>query len=166
MTDDRSARVGAFPIRGPLVYLPLTEAEVRSARSGPFRPATVWYHRTAEAQAASAAWQGLIPSCWVGGDGCCVFGVDDPDGGSGYRGDWVLEIHSSALPEEQKAWWVPPVAIRGAWHDGVFHDADDLRSRGWPLLAPSGSCACELAVVVAEEIAAWRAMAFPNRGLS
>jgi hypothetical protein len=150
---------GAFPVRGPLTYLPLTQAEIRAARSGPFRCPVAWYHRTGEAEAASAAWQGLIPSCWVGKDGCCVFGVDGRDAGSRLRGDWVLEIVSSALPEQQKAWWVPPAAIRGAWHDGVFHEADDLRSRGGPLLHPAGSCSCELAAVVAEEVACWRALA-------
>ena len=150
---------GAFPVHGPLTYLPLTEAEVRAARSGPFRSPVVWYHRTGEAEAASAAWQGLIPSCWVGGDGCCVFGVEDPAAGSRLRGDWVLEIVSPALPEQQKAWWVPPAAIRGAWYAGVYHYADDLRLRGRPLLDPPGSCACELATVVAEEIARWRTFA-------
>ena len=156
MTSDGSDRLGAFPIRGPLVYLRLTEAEVRAARGGPFRPVVVWYHRTDEAQAASAAWQGLIPSCWVGGDGCCVFGVEDRTGGGTFRGDWVLEIRSRALPEQQKAWWVPAAAIVGAWHDDVFYDADELRRRGRPLLDAAGSCACDLASVVAEEVAAWR----------
>lgn len=148
--------LGAFPIRGPLPYLPLTEGELQSARLGPFRPAVTWYHRTGEAQAASAAWQGLIPSCWVGGDGCCVFGDNNRDSGSAHRGDWVLEIRSSALAEQQKAWWVPAAAISGAWHRGVFHGADDLRRRGRPLLDPSGSCNCELAAHCAEEIARWR----------
>lgn len=156
MTHDCTACLGAFPIRGPLVYLPLTESDVRAARAAFFRPSVTWYHRTDEAQAASAAWQGLIPSCWVGGDGCCVFGVDDRGGGSSYRGDWVLEIYSPALPEQQKAWWVPAAAVRGGWHVGAFYDADDLRRRGGPLLKPTGSCACDLAAVVAEEVAAWR----------
>lgn len=160
MTDDRSDRLGAFPIRGPLVYLPLTEVGVRAARASSFRSPVIWYHRTEEAQAASAAWQGLIPSCWVGGDGCCVFGVDDRGGGGSYRGDWALEIYSPALPEQQKAWWVPAVAVRGAWHDGTFYDANDLRRRGRPLLNPSGACACALAAVVAEEVACWRETVF------
>lgn len=156
MNAGGGGNLGAFPIRGPLTYLPLTEAEVRVARDGPFRPSVVWYHRTDDAQAASAAWQGLIPSCWVGGDGCCVFGVDERDGASAFRGDWILEIRSSALPAQQKAWWVPAAAIRGAWHEGVFCDAGELRERGGPLLNPANSCGCELSAVVAEEIAAWR----------
>ena len=101
---------------------------------------------------------GLIPSCWVGNDGCCVFGVDDRSGRSaGYRGDRPLEVQSPALPEQQKAWWVPPAAIRGAWHAGVFFDAVELRRRGGPLLNPKRLVRLRARfLVVAEEFAAWR----------
>jgi hypothetical protein len=72
------------------------------------------------------------------------------------RGDWVLEVHSRALPEQQKAWWVPVSAISGAWHSGVFYKAADLRERGGPMVAPADSCTCELAELVAEQVALWR----------
>jgi hypothetical protein len=116
----------------------------------------VWYHQTSAREAASAGWQGLIPSCWVGGDGCCVFGVDSRDEVSPYRGDWLVEIHSRALPEQQKAWWVPAYAIRGAWHDGTFHGPAELRELGPPLLNPTGICACDLGELVAEQVVLWR----------
>jgi hypothetical protein len=97
-----------------------------------------------------------MPSCWVGRDGCCVFGSDRLDAASALRGDWVLEICSRALPEQQKAWWVPAAAIRGGWHADVFYDRAALRELGPPLLAPTGSCACELTMLVAEQVELWR----------
>jgi hypothetical protein len=156
-----SDRLGAFPILGPLTYLPLTPAEVRGALAGPYRPPTAWFHTTSQPEAASAAWQGLIPSCWVNGDGCCVFGTDRAEPNA-FRGDWTLEILSCGLPEQQTAWWVPPAAIRGAWHAGVFYNVAELRMLGPPLLAPTGSCACELAELVAEQVALWRPTVVPQ----
>jgi hypothetical protein len=154
VNSSESDRLGAFPIRGPLTYLRLTPAEVQEALAGPYRLPTVWFHMTHQAEAASAAWQGLIPSCWVGGDGCCVFGADRPDA-SALRGDWVLEICSRALPEQQRAWWVPAAAIRGGWHADVFYGRAALRELGPPLLSPTGSCACELTRLVAEQVGFW-----------
>lgn len=148
--------LGAFPFRGPITYLEMSLADVRSALGGPHRPTTTWFHQTGRAEAASAAWQGLIPSCWVGGDGCCIFGEDSRESVSPFRGDWMLEMRSRALPEQQKAWWVPPQQIIGAWNDGVFYGPAELRELGPPLLAPSGGCACELADLVAQQVALWR----------
>lgn len=156
MSSREPDRLGAFPVRGPITYLDLTIAEAREALGGPYRPITTWFHQTDRAEAASAAWQGLIPSCWVGGDGCCVFGDDSRENASPFRGDWIVEVRSCALPEQQKAWWVPPAQIVGAWSDGVFYTRDELRGVGSPLLAPSGGCACELTELVAEQVALWR----------
>jgi hypothetical protein len=151
-----SEQLGAFPLRGPITYLHLTATEVREALLGLYPATTTWFHQTAAAEAASAAWQGLIPSCWVGGDGCCVFGDDRRQPASPYRGDWILEIQSPALPEQQKAWWVPAAQVVGAWHDDVFYSAAELRELGSPLLSPTGTCACDLADLVGKQVALWR----------
>lgn len=149
--------VGAFPLRGPITYLAnLTVVEAREALMGAYLPMTTWFHQTGRAEAASAAWQGLIPSCWVGGDGCCVFGDDNRDTVSPFRGDWVVEVRSRALPEQQKAWWVPSAQIIGAWSDDIFYPPDALRALGPALLNPTGTCACDLAELVAEQVALWR----------
>jgi hypothetical protein len=152
----RPEQLGAFPLRGPVTYLHLTVTEVREALRGPYPATTTWFHQTDEAEAASAVWQGLIPSCWVGGDGCCVFGDDRRQPASPYRGDWILEVQSPALPEQQRAWWVPPARIVGSWHDGGFYSATELRELGPPLLRPTGTCGCDLAELVGEQVALWR----------
>jgi hypothetical protein len=146
---------GAFPELGPLTYLFLSAAEVRAALGGVFGREAVWFHATDEVAARSAALQGLLPSCWVGGDCCCVFGHDDR--ARTRRGQWLLEIHSLALPGQLKAWWVPPQAIRGAWHGGAFIPADELRRGAVALAEPDGSCDCDLAALTTEQIALWRA---------
>ena len=69
---------------------------------------------------------------------------------------FALEVQSPALPEQQRAWWVPPAHIVGSWHDGVFYSATELRELGPPLLRPTGTCGCDLAELVAEQIALWR----------
>ena len=136
--------LGAFPVGGPITYLELSVADARAALGGPHWPITTWFHQTGRAEAASAAWQGLIPSCWVGGDGCCVFGDDSREKAFPFRGEWILEVRSRPLPEQQKAWWVPAEQIVGDWNEGVFYMPDELRAIGRPLLTSSGSCACEL----------------------
>jgi hypothetical protein len=156
VTSNDNDRLGAFPVRGPITYLELTVSEAREALEGPRRPITTWFHQTGRAEAASAASQGLIPSCWVGGDGCCVFGDDSRESASPFRGDWILEIRSRTLPEQQKAWWVAPQQIVGGWNDDAFYTPEELRALGPPLLSPGGTCACELAELVAEQVALWR----------
>jgi hypothetical protein len=146
---------GAFPALGPLTYLHLREDEVRAALAGDFGGERVWFHATDEAAARSAALQGLVPSCWLGGDCCCVFGHDER--AESRRGQWLLEILSPALPGQLKAWWVPPEAIRGAWHHGKFVAADALREGAVALADPDGGCECDLAPLTVEQVALWRA---------
>lgn len=146
---------GAFSALGPLTYLHLSEDEVRAALSGEFGRERVWFHATDEASARSAALQGLVPSCWRGGDCCCVFGHDERV--DNRRGRWLLEIRSAALPGQLKAWWVPPDAIRGAWYDGRFVEAAELRREAVGVAEPDGSCECDLASLTAEQVALWRA---------
>jgi hypothetical protein len=146
---------GAFPALGPLTYLHLDLAAARAALDGDYERERTWFHATNEASARSAAVQGLLPSCWVGGDCCCVFGHDEPD--QARRGDWLLEIRSPALPGQLKAWWVPPQAVRGAWHRGRFVDRHELCQGAVALYAPQGSCDCELAALTVEQVARWRA---------
>jgi hypothetical protein len=148
---------GAFPRLGPLTYLFLSEAEVRAALGGEYGEERLWFHATDEAAARSAALQGLLPSCWLGGDCCCVFGHDDRE--QARRGEWLLEILSPALPGQLKAWWVPPEAIRGAWHHGAFVPAAELRQNAVPLCGPSTACECDLGRLTAEQVSRWRASA-------
>lgn len=154
MTSGPSRPRGAFSLSGPITYLAGSCAEVEQLLAANYPASTTWFHGTSRSAAVSACWQGLIPSCWCGGDSCCVFGVDSLDTVAP-RHDWVLEIHSPALPGQLKAWWVPPHAIRGAWHRGLFTPAETLREMGAPRLEPSG-CSCELAAKTLEEIGVWR----------
>jgi hypothetical protein len=154
VSSNRCECAGAFPALGPLTYLPLDLAAVRAALDGDYERPRTWFHATNEAAARSAAVQGLLPSCWVGGD-CCVFGHDETE--RARRGDWLLEIRSPALPGQLKAWWVPPQAVRGAWHRGRFVGRNELRQGAVALYAVHGSCDCELAALTVEQVARWRA---------
>jgi hypothetical protein len=146
---------GAFPALGPLTYLSLSEVQVRATLRGDYGAARVWFHATDETAARSAALRGLLPSCWFRGDCCCVFGHDDRE--QARRGQWLLEIRSPALPGQLKAWWVPPQAIRGAWHGGTFIPAEELKEGAIALTDVDGSCDCDLAALTAEQIVLWRA---------
>jgi hypothetical protein len=154
VTSSRSSSQGAFPLSGPVTYLAGSNAELEELLAANYPAPATWFHGTTREAAISACWQGLVPSCWWNGDSCCVFGVDSL-GMVGPHHDWVLEIHSPATPGQLKAWWVPPHAIRGAWHSGLFAPAAMLREMGSPLLRPTG-CSCELAAKTAEEIGEWR----------
>jgi hypothetical protein len=98
----------------------------------------------------------LVPSCWYGGDCCCVCGYDARNQVPAHRGEWVLEIYSRAYDGQAKAWWVPPQAIRGAWNLGVFYEAAELRERGGPLLTNVAGCACNLAPLTLKQGQLWR----------
>jgi hypothetical protein len=153
-------RNGAFPRDRPLTYLHLTEAEVRALRAQAPPPEVTWFHATSEEAACAAALYGLVPSCWRGGDSCCVFGYSFREEiPLRRRRDWIVEVHSRALPGQLKAWWVPPQAIHGAWHHDRFHPATDLRERAAEIPEVRQQCGCDLALVTAEEIARWRQVA-------
>lgn len=150
---------GAFPALGPLTYLHLDSAEVSAALESEAGPECIWYHATDEASARSAALQGLVPSCWRGGDCCCIFGQDERLENA--RRPWLLEIRSPALPGQLKAWWVPAYAIQGAWHRGQFISVAELRQGATALADPAGSCECNLAALTREQVARWREAAEP-----
>jgi len=147
-------RVGAFSLSGPATVLATSEEELRALMRANFPAVSVWFHGTNRAAAASAAWQGLVPSCWCGGDNCCVFGEAHRAAVAPHH-DWVIDIRSAALPGQLKAWWVPPQFIEGAWNEGHFYGPDDLRAMGGPLLRPVG-CRCELAGATATQLKDWR----------
>jgi hypothetical protein len=149
--------LGAFPVAGPVVYLPGDTSELRRMLAGPYPPLQRWFHATYEHVAVAACQQGLIPACWQGGDSCGVFGYDQLQDLPIWRQDpWVLEVRSRALDGPLKAWWVPAHAIRGAWHGGVFYPAVDLRQREAELVEPAGTCECELVALTGEQITLWR----------
>jgi hypothetical protein len=151
---------GAFPLAGPLTYLRVPLAEIRDClQSAEFAPVSIWFHATSEHAARAAAAEGLIPSCWCGGDSCCVFGHSSFDEMPRWRRqDWVVEIESRALPGQLRAWWVPPQAIRGVWHDGQFFGRDELEARSGVAELVSESCPCDLHGLTSEQIARWRAV--------
>jgi hypothetical protein len=101
---------------------------------------------------------GVVPSCWLDGDVCGVCGRDRLEDFRSHQGDWILEIESPALEGAIKAWWVPPEAIRGAWHDGRFHEIGELREMfDSPEAEPTcDGCACPLHPLVHEQIELWR----------
>ena len=157
MSSNHSDRLGAFPRIGPLTYLAADVAEARARLHGDYPSPRRWFHATSEEAAASAAWQGLVPGCWQGGDCCCVCGYDSLDEVPRHRRDWILEINSRVYDGQARAWWVPPQAIRGAWKDGVFYEAVELRARGRPLLGDVRGCSCNLSELTREQAAVWRA---------
>jgi hypothetical protein len=150
-------RLGAFPVAGPVVYLPGDPDELRRVLTGPYPSPRRWFHATYEHVAVAACQQGLVPACWRGGDSCGVFGYDRLEDLPTWRGDaWVLEVRSRALEGPLKAWWVPAQAIRGAWFRGAFYPAFDLRQRRADLIEPFDTCGCEVAPLTADQIALWR----------
>jgi hypothetical protein len=147
---------GAFPALGPVTYLPIGEDEVEAALLTPAPEEQTWFHATNEYAARAACRQGLIPSCWVGGDSCCVFGYDTRGDIPAYRGEWVLEIRSHALASQLKAWWVPVNAIRRIWTRGEALLPSAVAARAVRLASPKG-CDCELAGQTKAQIERWRA---------
>lgn len=126
-----------------------------------FALAKTWWHATYASRLDSVLRFGLLPACWFGGDTCAVFGLDDLGGLPSWRTpDWLIEVHSSALPGPAKAWWVAPGAIRGGWFRGNFVprlallQASDLEPTAGQ--QPDG-CACVLSDVCREQQNLWRA---------
>jgi hypothetical protein len=116
----------------------------------------IWYHATHESAARAACRQGLIPSCWTGGDSCCVFGYDKMEDIPVHRGEWVIEVRSRALDSQLKAWWVPVGAITGVWLRGTFLSVEQIRVSITSLAQPTGNCICELSALTAFETSRWR----------
>jgi hypothetical protein len=146
---------GAFPALGPVTYLPMAEDEVAAALVTPAPEERTWFHATNEDAARAACRQGLIPSCWVGGDSCCVFGYERCGDIPAYRGEWVLEIRSHALSSQLKAWWVPATTIRRVWKNGEPLSPATLAALAVQLASPKG-CDCELAGQTRVQIERWR----------
>ena len=146
---------GAFPAAGPVTYLHLTPAEAQELMLTPPPAERRWFHATYEHVARAASIEGLVPSCWAGGDSCCVFGYDRLVDIPVHRGGWLLEIHSRALPSQLKAWWVPAAAIRGVWRGGEWMSREVLRRETVATSNPAG-CSCDLAELTSAQIAEWR----------
>lgn len=121
---DSAELLGIFPIGNPIPYT--GQDEVLHVRNTP--PLRTWYHGTWGNRVASIARYGLLPSCWFGGDCCCVFGFESRLFESYAKyGDWVVEIRSRVVADaDLKAWWVPPTCIVGAWHRERFYPREAL----------------------------------------
>lgn len=115
---------GVFPVDNPIPYTGRTE--ILSLENIP--AVRTWYHGTWTNRVASIARLGLLPSCWFGGQCCCVFGFDALDSIPYHKyGDWIIEIRSRVDPETHaKAWWVPSQWIIGAWNKGQFYIPERL----------------------------------------
>lgn len=158
MSSDFETSLGVLPADEPVPYLvddPLSARE-RFAAKLPEEVRT-WWHVTWEPVPALAAQQGLIPSCWTGGDCCVVFGHDTYDPGEAYPDAAVLEIRSRVCDGQLKALWVPWWCIVGAWRAGKFVSADELRKEEISVISPVEGCPCSLAAVMREQQAVWRA---------
>lgn len=150
-------QLGRLPLTGPLPYLTEREAHARQLQAGPHPSTTVrWLHATSLAVARVAAYRGLVPSCWRGGDACVVFGEDDRRDVKDRYGDAVIEIRSRALPGQLRAWWVPPTLILGAHHGGRFLSTTELRATPIELMDDVQPCPCPLSRLVAEQQRLWR----------
>lgn len=148
---------GSLPEAGAVPYLLDDETQARDALRGRRGAPLRWFHATDAETAFIAVRQGLMPSCWRGGDCCGICGHDDFDDVHLHQGPWVLEIVSRALPGQVKAWWVPPSAIQGGWLDGVFTTAEEMRASA-PLCPDDDArpCPCGLSQLVEDHIRAWR----------
>lgn len=148
---------GSFPTAGPVVYLTEVEAQAQRLFKSAPGPERRWFHATSVDAGIAAIHNGLIPSCWRGGDCCVVCGHDSLDDVHSHQGPWVLEIYSAALPGQLKAWWVPASAICGVWIEGNFQCADQIRATTTaPPLTPTSKCHCQLGSLVEREIGCWQ----------
>jgi hypothetical protein len=93
-----------------------------------------------------------------------VCGHDALDDVHLHQGPWVLEIESPALRGQLKSWWVPASAIKGAWHEGSFISAVDMRSVDAPPPVEVHPCHCWLNGLVAEQIQIWRSLHVHRQG--
>src|SRR5436853_444325 len=145
MSFDTNTDLGVLPAEGPVPYLP-EEGRPAAERFATVKPTAVrtWFHATWEPMPAVASRQGLIPSCWRGGDCCVVFGHDERVEPSPLKGDVIIEVRSRALPGQLKCLWVPWWCIVGAWREGAFVPAERLRDEPVELLDLTAGCGCEL----------------------
>lgn len=157
MSFDVETELGLLPVEGPVPYLP-DDGRPAGAYFAGVKPAAVrtWWHVTLEPLPALVARQGLIPSCWRGGDGCVIFGHDERIEPPPLKGDVVVEVRSRALPGQLKALWVPWWCIVGAWRGDQFVSAEHLREEGAELIDPTNGCSCELSSFMREQQALWR----------
>ncbi len=148
--------LGAFPLAGPLPYLDITPEQLERLRAGPYARPRTWYHATHGGAVAAILAEGLIPSCWWGGDGCCVFGYETLDDARSRETGWVIEIRSEALECDLKAWWVPRSRIVGVWHETSFHPAEQPAHRPHRRATVRDKCGCDLAPICEAEAQLWR----------
>src|SRR5439155_18114734 len=130
--------------------------QLERLRRGPYASTRAWYHATYENAVASILAEGLIPSCWWGGDTCCVFGYDTLDEARSRGTGWVIEIRSEALDGDLKAWWVPRSRIVGVWHETTFHRTGQAGLTSSQAPKVSGGCSCDLALICEAEAQLWR----------
>lgn len=163
MSRDFATSLGVLPLEGPLPYLH-DNGENPADRLKSELPSTVrtWWHFTHEPVPAIAARQGLIPSCWQGGDGCVVFGHDDFEPGELPDGVSAIEVQSRALEGQLKALWVPWFCVVGAWRGRNFVPSSELLLEEVQLVDPVGECrcspssSCELSSLMIEQQDLWR----------
>lgn len=155
MSDQPSRPFGAFPVVGPVPYLSLPVGEVAASLVGPFPPLQTWFHRTPAANVESIARFGIVPSCWRGGDCCCVFGATERSNAERSSDDWLVQVDMPSLEGDAKAWWVPPQAVTGAFFNDTFFARNVLLLRGSAAPLRLGSCNCEIDHLVRAEIARW-----------
>ncbi|MFL5901779.1 MAG: hypothetical protein ACJ75S_11360 [Solirubrobacterales bacterium] len=156
MSHEFDTELGVLPSEGPLPYLFDDGRPAEERAAGPLpETATTWWHRTHEPVPTIAARQGLIPSCWRGGDACVVFGRDRRRVLRG-QGEVVIEVCSRALPGELKALWVPWWCVIGVWREDGFTTAEELRTEPVELLDAGGGCECQLSDFMIEQQRLWR----------
>lgn len=156
MTFNVETELGVLPVEGPVPYLPDDGRSARERFAGELPAVRTWWHITWEPMPAVAAKQGLIPSCWRGGDCCVVFGHDDRSTPSPAKGDVVIEVRSRALAGQLKALWVPWWCVQGAWRGNRFVSARQLRTEHVELVDTTCDCNCGLSAMMREQQVLWR----------
>lgn len=140
---------GVFPLGNPIPYT----GQVEPVHRGNIPARRTWYHATWEERVGAIARWGLLPSCWFGGDCCCVFGYDTSEGAAASLPNrWIIEVQSRVEADtDLKAWWVPPWCISGAWHQGHFSSRETLlRFPVWDVTARLGQFCCSDGLCVAQ----------------
>jgi hypothetical protein len=163
MSWDSATSLGVLPLEGPVPYLH-DDGRVPANRFNSELPSTVrtWWHLTHEPVPAIAARQGLIPSCWFGGDSCVVFGHDDFEPGEASEDISVIEVRSRALAGQLKALWVPWFCVVGVWRGRDFVPSRDLLAEQGQISDPVERCGCgvsnfcELSSFMTEQQDLWR----------
>lgn len=163
MSGDFATSLGVLPLEGPVPYLH-DNGRTPADRFNSELPSAVrtWWHFTYEPVPVIAARQGLIPSCWLGGDCCVVFGHDDFKPGEASGDTSVIEVRSRALEGQLKALWVPWFCVVGVWRGHDFVPSSELIAKEAPLVDPVEECgcglstSCELSSFMVEQQDLWR----------